>query len=77
MLPNMLPLILVECAIQTQLELIMLCLLLHYGENSKVLPFKMITFLHFSNDQVYLIYILFNVQNDTITSLNLKTKLRP
>lgn len=77
MLPNMLTLILAECTIQTQLSLIMLCLLLHYGENSKMLPFKAITFMHFSNDEAYLIYTLLNVQNNTLASLNLKRKLEP
>lgn len=61
MLPNVLTLILVECTIQTLLSLIMLCLLLHYGANSKMLPFKTIAFLHVSDDQTYLIYTLFNV----------------
>lgn len=65
MLPNMLTLILVEGTIQTQLSLIMLCLLLHYGENSEMLPFKMIAFQHFNNDQTYLICTLFIVQNET------------
>jgi len=64
MLPNVLTLILVECTIQTQLSLIMLCLLLLYGGNSKMLPFKTTAFLHFNNDQTYLIYTIFNCQND-------------
>lgn len=65
MLPNMLTLILVECTIQTQLPLIMLCLLLHCGENSKMLPFKMIAFQHFNNDQAYLItpYLMFKMRH--------------
>jgi len=61
MLPNMLTLILVERTIQTQLSRVVFCLLLPYGESSKMLPFKTLTFLHFSNDQAYWIYTLFKV----------------
>lgn len=40
-----------------------------------MLPSKMIAFQHFNNDQAYLIYILFNVQNET--HLHLLKEARP
>lgn len=78
MLPNVLTLILVECTIQTELSFlhIMLCLLLLYRGNSKMLPFKTTAFLHFNNDQTYLIYAIFSFQNDTFTFLNLESERR-